>query len=303
MAKAITVSYSELDTARQCLKKHEYGYKLRFQAPETGPALSKGILWHEVMETHYKMIKYWQDEHQPGEIVFGDEMLGFEEALMRQVMSVLYEQGQPRSEWSELVEWMYRGHVEQYGIDPDWRILAVEHAPLMWLPTPRGGRSRFRIKMKIDLIVRWNGKIWIVDHKSGKDLPKDKELDIDDQFGLYTWGLRKMGKKVFGQVHSAARTHRNKDQDKHPQPLDERFRRTRLFRSDDELETIAVEAYRYARVAYSHPIGEAPRSPNPDTCRWRCDFTEACMMGRKTDDARMREMLESMGFTRNLERH
>src|SRR5690606_17496323 len=125
-----------------------------------------------------------------------------------------------------------------------------------------------------DLIVRERstGNIWILDHKSGRDLPKDKELDLDDQFGLYTWGLRQLGRRVHGSIHSAARTHRNKDQTRHPQPLHERFARKQIYRTDRELDMLALEAYRLLRLAYSIPIGEAPRSPNPDTCRWRCEI-------------------------------
>lgn len=300
MAKTITASYSELDTMRQCGHKHELAYVERWREPEVGPALMKGTLWHSVMETHYRAIWNWQVEGRPASVSTLRPDL-FDRQLHNVVMDLLYEQGQPRSDWSELIEWMYLGHLEHYGLDSQWKIVAVEHAPVMWLPTDRGGRSRFRLKMKIDLIVAWDGKLWIVDHKSGKDLPKDKELDIDDQFGLYTWGMRKLGKRVMGSCHSAARTQKNKDQTKNHQPLDERFKRSRLYRTDKELDTIAVEAYRTLLHGYRFKPGEAPRSPNPDTCRWRCSFTEACLAGRKGLDERA--MLIDLGFVQNFERH
>ena len=211
---------------------------------------------------------------------------------------MLYEQGNPVSEHSDLIGWMYNGHLEKWGLDTDWKILAVEHAPVMWLPTLRGTRSMFRIKMKLDLIVLWNGKIWIVDHKSGKDLPTKKMLDLEDQFGLYEWGLAKMGRRVFGTIHSANRTQRNQS----PMMLDERLSRTYMSRTKVELDRIAKEAYIDLREAWRRPVGpETPRHTNSDTCRWRCDFTEQCLQSRKGTDAT--QLFLDVGFVQNRDRH
>jgi hypothetical protein len=295
--KVQVVSFSEIDTLRQCPHKHELAYKERWVGPVTGPALSRGILWHQVLEAHYKVLMRADSEGWTNA-----------KALMmarREVNKLIVGTHGYVSEDAELIGWMYDGHVEHYGADENWRILAVEHAPEVWLPTPRGTRSMFKLKLKIDLIVRERDTklLWLVDHKSGKDLPNNKEHDIDDQFGLYAYAMRTLGHPVFGSIHSAARTQRNKDQAKHFQPLHERFRRHPMARTDQELDTIAIEAYRTIRAGYAVPIGEAPRSPNPDTCRWRCDYTEPCLMGRKTDARRERQLLRDMGYVQNFERH
>lgn len=293
MSSTITVSYSEIDTARQCLMKHELAYKLRWQSPTTSPALARGTLWHALLERHYLVLQKWQNV----EVGWDEEQIRAE--LQANVMALLYDEGMRQTEEQELIEWMYTGYLELYGLDLPWKILAVEHAAEVYLPTPAGGRSRFKLKMKIDLIVKdEQGHLLCVDHKSGKDLPKQRVLDIDDQFGLYTWGLRQLGKKIFGAIHSAARTQRNVSK---PQPLDERFSRTQLYRTDKELDIIAVEAYRAARAAWLIPIGEAPRSPNTDTCGWKCSYTEACLMGRKGLD--MTEILQGSGYVQSFERH
>lgn len=315
--KAQIVSYSEIDAARQCLKKHEYGYKERWQPPETSPALAKGTLWHLVMEDHYKLLKAWQGAGRPSALnslqiqaagiatVTDDAnvLIPIDKALLMAANRHLYDEGgnYVHSEYSPLIEWMYEGHLKAYGLDEKWRILAVEHGPTVRLPTAKGTGSMFWLKLKIDLIVEdlsmARPKVWIVDHKSGKDLPKDKELDIDDQFGLYTWAMRQLGKPVFGSLHNANRTQRNKS----PMALDDRMKRSRLSRTDRELNRIAVEAYQYARLAYQHKIGEAPRSPDPDRCRWRCSFTEACMHGRKGMDDR--QFLVDKGYVQDFTRH
>lgn len=293
------VSFSEIDCFRQCPHKHELAYKQRWQSPSIGPALSRGILWHAVMEAHYRYIMELQQQHH------GEWTKHFDAGLLlaERINPMLHNDIGGQTEDQQLVEWMYEGYVAHYGLDPEWRILGVEHAAVVTLPTPRGTPSQKKLKIKIDLIVRDSQKrLWIVDHKSGKNLPKDKELDIDDQFGLYTWGMRKLGQDVFGSLHNAARTHRNKDQVAHPQPLEERHSRTRLVRTPTELDTLAIEAYRTASRAYAIKPGEAERAPNSDTCRWRCDFTEPCLASRKgiiPED----EMLTDMGFVQDFTRH
>lgn len=212
-----------------------------------------------------------------------------------------------------------------YGLDEEWRVVAVEHQAVCRLPTPTGRPSGFKLKMKIDLIV---GKLtqsgakqlWVVDHKFVSNLPKGKELDLDDQFGLYTWGLRKMGKTVFGQIYDAARSQRlvgeakvwdgNTDQDYYPgivQPLKERFQRTPMYRTDIELDTIAVEAYLTAKARYqqqrelSRAGVDSPRHTDPQTCRYLCDYTEPCLAGRKGAD--LREYLDAKGYRQDFTRH
>lgn len=295
MTKTLIVSPSELSTLRQCPAKHENAYKERWTGAEPGVALVKGTRWHEALELHYGILHLWQKGEGPATMSESDVL----EVCMNAVDELL----DANDPIDEIVWWMYLGHCDLYGADLQWKILAVEFKDEYWLPTDRGGRSRFKLKCKIDLVVRdlRSGTNWIVDHKSGKDLPKDKELDLDDQFGLYEWAMRSAGRQILGTVHSAARTHRNVDQNRHPQPLDERFRRKRMSRTPTELETIAVEAYRTFRTGYGYAPGEAPRSPNPDTCRWRCDYTEPCLMSRKGVDRH--EALVSFGLHQDFTRH
>lgn len=286
------VSFSELDAFRQCPHKHQLSYKERWQGSSTSPALRRGTLWHAVLETHYRYLL----ECQHPDVTYDPN------ELLARVRPFFYPEVGDPTEDQELIHWMYLGHIDHYGTDPNWKILAVEHNAQVWLPTLKGTRSSFKLKIKIDLVVldRRTGGLWVVDHKSGKDLPTEKMLDIDDQFGLYTWGLRQLGKQVMGSLHSAARTQRNKDQTKHPQALEDRFRRTRLFRTDVELDRIAQEAYLTFRRAYAIK-GEAERAPNSDTCRWRCDYTEQCLGGRKGMDER--QFLIDSGFIQDFTRH
>ena len=300
MAKTRIASWSEVDTARQCLYKHGLGYQERWVGGEESLALARGTLYHGCMEILYNLLMQRQAAEKAGEPCMTDEQL-LGEARLR-CLQYLTDNAR-NSEEVDLLMWMFDGHVELYGTDEQWKILAVELNREVWLPTPNGTRSSFKAKMKIDLVVKDKllGGIWIVDHKSGKDLPKKKELDMSDQFGLYEFGLRQLGHQIRGTIYSAARTQRNKDQSRHPQPLVERFSRIRMPRTDRELQEIAVEAYRTLRIAYSMPPEDLPRSPNPDTCKWKCDFTEACLAIRK--GAERPVTLRGFGFKQDFTRH
>ena len=292
------VSFSELDTFRQCPFKHQLAYVERWVPEETPTALARGTRWHQILDHHYRTLQAWQR----GQIL----RQNLKEHLHAGIDPILVEARNDahKDDWvgteGDLLEWMYMGYVAEYGLDPDWEIVAVEHNAVCTLPTDRGTPSRAKLKFKIDLVVRQDGKLWVVDHKTGKDLPTDKELDIDDQFGLYTWGMRHLGVDVFGQLYNAARTYKLKTRE---MESSERFLRHRMFRTDAELDTIAVEAYKTTRNAHGARGygGDAPRAPDTDRCKWRCNFTEACLFGRKGNDTR--EFLADTGFHQNFERH
>ncbi len=291
MPRTHIVSYSELDTYRQCAYKHELAYKERWTSATTSPALSRGTLWHAVMEHHYKAIQAHDLTETPKPDIEAHYL-----TLVKTHLS-------DETDETELIAWMLKGYLEHYGYDEQWEILAVEHAPTVWLPTPNGGRSNFKLKLKIDLIVKQRNtdRIWVIDHKSGRSLPKQKQLDINDQFGLYTWALQAMGKRVFGQMHNAARTERLKSREMTP---DERYSRTLMHRTDDELKSIAIDAYKTARQAYKTPLGEAGRSPDDDRCGWRCNYTDACLYGRKRgDNTETRVFLRDSGYIQDFTRH
>lgn len=280
--KPIVVSFSELDAFRQCPHKHELAYKQRWVPHVLSPALTKGREWHAVMQLHYECLKAGTLDIE----------------RRREIAEYLIAVEQWDEELAGLLAWMYDGYEERWGTDSDWEILAVEDQRLIRLPTTTGRASRYYLRMRIDLLVHetfLKGKMLVVDHKSGQNLPRNKDLDLDDQFGLYTWGARTLGDPIFGSLYNAARTQRNKS----PMELDERFSRTRVYRTDRELDIIAREAFVTARTAYSaYAPGEAPRfvdsaAIGPHRCVVKCPFTEPCLMGRKAGKGAEQSWLRS----------
>src|SRR4029450_6498058 len=112
-----------------------------------------------------------------------------------------------------------------YQLDEGWKVRGIEVPFSIWLPTERGTRSTYRLKGRIDLLVQaeqLGTGLWIVDHKTCKDLPTEKDLDLDDQMGLYTYLLRRRGLDIRGVIYNALRTQRLV----RPMAMGERFSRT-----------------------------------------------------------------------------
>ncbi len=296
MAKTKVVSYSEVDTYRQCGLKHQLAYDERWRTEDEAEALVRGTLFHSVMERHYKKILDISQETVGG--IRSREPIEAQDLFLA-VAPLLYEEGTgAQTEMQELVEWIYRGYVDLYTTDTDWEIVAVEHPLEVWLPTASGTRSSFKLAGTVDLIVRdfsAGGGLWIVDHKTCRNLPKGKDLDLEDQTGIYTYLLRKQGLDIRGAIYNHCRTYKlQRDME-----MNERFRRTITVRTDQEIETMALEVLDTMREAYRPRPGDKPRSPDGERCGWKCGYTEPCLAGRKYGSQRMREMLRETGFTQH----
>lgn len=288
MPNIIEISWSEISSFRQCPHKHLLEYVERWSGKTTAPALMKGTLYHKVLEWHYGHLM-----DNPGDLL-GAMTAGY--GQIRQARREGF------GEIADLIEWMYEGYCDLYGSDDSWEIVGVEQKLRAPLLTAAGHRSRFVLKMQIDLLVKDRSKkdrLYLVDHKSGQNLPSQKSLDMADQFGLYLWGLRQIGKPAFAAIWNGARTQRNKTG---VQELESRFCREPLGRTDIELSSIARDAYATARSMWA-ANSLAERHPDADRCKWGCQFLDACLLGRKTDGDRERTYLLDTGFTRNTERH
>lgn len=292
----IRVSNSELETYRQCRLKHQLQYLERWRTDEEHPALARGTMFHSVMERHYEQM---ESAREAGYLVTAED-------LFLAVAPVLYEEGTgAQTEQQELVEWIYRGYVECYMLDPDWEIVGVEvplNQPILYSD---GSPSRFMLSGTCDLVVRdrsAGGGLWIVDHKTCKDLPK-KDLDMEDQTAIYTHLMREAGHDIRGAIYNHCRTYRLKTRE---MGMDERFKRTHTVRGDREIATCVQEMLELMDEAYDRdltlPDGtprDAPRTPDSERCGWKCNLTEACLAGRKHGPERTRQFLADVGFTQH----
>lgn len=310
------VSYSEMDTYRQCPLKHLLTYKERWKKPVVfGGPLDKGSLWHHVMETHYGVIM----RHYPknGQPIPESKHAAILAEAWDEVRPYLFDDTLGKSDSvQDLIRWMYEGYVEKWGVDNDWKVIAIEYPFELQLPDADGNPSQYAMKGKIDLLVqsRSNGGFWIVDHKSGAELPTSMSLEIDDQFGGYAWAMNKLGYRVRGAIHNAARTKQNvgdlaSDEERaankaiKKQTLEQRFSRTPLNRDKVEQEYVARDFWAAASNAYPLPGRELPlySSPDPRSCSWKCDIKEVHLIARTGRD--IHEVLREFRFEQNFTRH
>ncbi len=291
----ITVSYSELDTFRQCPLKHRLAYVLRWSKERTeGSALARGTAWHTILATHYHTLQTATFGMTRTQILAASSQI-LDECQVAVSLLLADPNTGEMSEQQELLAWMYAGYVQYHGVDPDWRILGIEMKIRVPLLNEGGRVSRFEIKGVLDLVVRSRstGRMWIIDHKTGKDLPRDKDLDLDDQFGLYEWMWNRLNPdgRIQGTIHNAARTYRTVK----PAALDTRFLRTPMSRTKSELDILALDAYRAARAAYGEHRDRPYSSPDPRQCGWKCDFRDVHLLERK--GVPIESTLADFGFT------
>lgn len=289
---AIVVSYSELDSFRQCPLKHKLTYATRWRGPVTSRALAVGSLTHQVMEAYYLALRDQEDWSEP--------------------INEILNMGGTQTEEQELVHWIFGGYRARWeDVDwAEWRVLEVEYEFKVPLPEPSGRPSRrLWIKGKVDLVMLHvpTGKVWIWDHKSGAQKPNQMSLEIDDQFGLYTWALRVLGWPVVGSIHNylkSAQLKGDKDGQK-PSPLEDRFGRTYLNRTTAELNSLAADAWATAYNAYPPKSKERPMysAPDPRQCGWKCDVKEAHMLMRAHPERTEADIMTDLGFEIDNTRH
>lgn len=274
----IVVRHSELADFRHCPLKWHIGWREGWHSParESGGARELGTVWHSVLAIRYRYLQKCQETGaEPDE----DAVL---EAVGREIETA-------HSELRETLHWMYAGYVECYGWDSDLRILSVEQTlrvpfhdenneplviryvdpsgtePPVWRPVLYSWTS------DILAVSRTCRGIVVVDTKSTSQPMSDVDIDLSDQFGLYTVAWRRLGRKVVGQLVNQAKTKALK----RPMTMEERFARVPSLRTPVELRNIELDAVDTIRAMYSEQNLRRPySSPDPRSCGWKCDFKE-----------------------------
>lgn len=246
-------SWSEIDTIRHCLRKHHYRYKDRWVSTRPAGPRDLGIRWHKLMELLYTT--------------------GEADAPVKQLRE--WTEEEPGSDEIETLTWMLTGYYEAYGLgDPLWVAGTAFVEVKVEVELPDIGYGPLLFTGFVDLGVDLWRKLWVVDHKSGVHAAAERDLEMADQWTLYTWALREMGYDIFGSIHNYART----DKLVREMTLQERFARTPIHRSEREVQQVVFEA---TVDAWRGKIDNgAPRAPG-EYCFRRCDFFDACVADRR----------------------
>jgi hypothetical protein len=298
----LTVSYTRLNTQRDCPLKHTLHYLQGWRPVERDKKLQLGSAWHEqVLENHYRTIRDYQEHTEtrrsPARGTDEEKSLL---SLCSDVVDSAIKAAENNGEYTGLdpedyatLQWMYDGYKAHWGCDPQWRILDVEYmglAPLGTIQTVNGPQEVL-LDYRIDLVVEDSvkGGIFAVESKSAKTLTTQFAMELDDQTGLYEWAFRTsdhpQAKKINGCVRSEAKKSMNVG-DKpgatkgKAQSLAQRHQRLMVPRGERELDAIARDALGVTQAAYGGNTA-VYSSPNPAECQWKCQFKEVHILLRK----------------------
>lgn len=187
-----TGSASKCNRFRRCKHAYYYGYVLELSRISKAIAPSRGSLIHACLETHYSG---------------GDWTVPIAELKID--WDKLFDE--ERAEWGDLPKETYRimrGYLAAYKIaDSTLKTLATE----IPFSIPLGTHTYTGY---IDWIYEDDSGVWVVDHKTTKNLPSEQELYMDMQTLMYYEACRTdknlikllEGKKLAGVVFNHIRT-------------------------------------------------------------------------------------------------
>lgn len=217
----IIISHSQAETWDRCGFKWHISYELGYAPIERSRGLELGGMIHELFAIWYEtrdeslvdaQVQKWVEEYTSG-ISNGHSLPSVASAV-----------------------WLFKKYIHEYPDNPDryWKILAVEKHFAILLTSPAG--HLYILQGYIDLIIEIDGKIWIVDHKSGQKFWNDGEAMMDSQLPLYAAALRHQGLEVFGIIINLIGTYPYKDKTKVKN--EQVFKTIQMYRSPSELDAV-----------------------------------------------------------------
>jgi 6-pyruvoyl-tetrahydropterin synthase len=180
------VSVTERSIFKSCRRKWAYKFVRRLEPlQEESPALWIGIGVHEALEKFYcgedalTALREWWVFH-------------IEKAPQQVQMS-------PEATW-DLMAAMVGGYAKfAVTADAGVEVLATEH--VLRIPIPR--TTDGILSGRMDLLIRRNDKIWVVDHKTAAAFVDEATLEFDDQMTAYIWMVHvSTGENIAGAVYN-----------------------------------------------------------------------------------------------------
>lgn len=178
--KVLEVHQSSLKTWRRCHKAYDYKYIQRLQKRRTPNALIRGTIVHAMIEAKAKgddpwevFDKYIEENHKV--FMEEEEYFGIEEMI------------------SDIMEGYFAYYknddVKPYPIKKDGETKWAEHA----FSVPLVPEEGIYFGGVIDMIVQDAKKrIWLMDHKTHKTLPKGDIAYLNPQSNLYSWAMSQL---------------------------------------------------------------------------------------------------------------
>jgi RecB family exonuclease len=185
------LTYSALNTFRNCPRKYKNRYLDNLRPRERAEALSFGSVIHTAIELWYRS--------QDTESRLPDVLAYIDDAFENRVVDS-----------NLLVQWhlataMIRGYAERYGTE-EFEIVEVEKEFVGEIRNPDTGRQSqtFRIAGKVDGIVRCHDGLYLLEHKTASTVDASylDKLWTDTQIALYCYNLRELGYPIVGVIYN-----------------------------------------------------------------------------------------------------
>jgi len=185
------LTYSALNTFRNCPRKYKNRYLDNLRPRERAEALSFGSVIHTAIELWYRSSNT--------------------ESRLRDVLAYIDDAFENRLVDSNLmVQWhlataMFRGYAERYATE-DFEVVEVEKEFVGEIRNPDTGRQSqtFRIAGKVDGIVRCHDGLYLIEHKTASTVDASylDKLWTDTQIALYCYYLRELGYPIVGVIYN-----------------------------------------------------------------------------------------------------
>lgn len=171
-------------------------------------------------------------------------------------------------------------YFSKYGKDPQWEVIFTETAFEVVDPS-----IDFKWGGRIDLVVRWQGRLWIVDHKTTSAFDKNwwDQFFPDTQTAGYTWAASHLhGEPIYGAIVNMLQVNNNKKE----KTLDELFQRRWFVYEPYHIEEFLHQSRStYSAIAdraASEPLlADAAFRPRWSSCvskYGRCAWYEYCRL-------------------------
>ena len=160
----IETSFSELQCFRRCQMKHHYRYIMKLEKKTKDLPLERGSVLHLCLEAFYKTGE-WKPELKKYKKKF-NRLFEEERELYGDLPAEVFR--------------IMRGYCNYHKNDRKWKVLGVEVPFKVRLPN-----SRVVLEGYIDLCVEEKTGIWVVEHKTHKDIPSHDYRMMDVQPTLY----------------------------------------------------------------------------------------------------------------------
>lgn len=188
------LTYSALNTFRNCPRKYKHRYLDHLRRPERPEALAFGSVIHGALERWHR-----QAPDQP----MTTRLFQIFDYLDAQFPQREGDE-QQKHQW-QVARAMFAGYADRYAVE-EFEVIEIEKEFQAEIRNPDTNRlsQTFVMAGKADGIVRMHGELYLLEHKTASAITSDylDRLWTDTQIALYCHYLRELGYPIVGVIYN-----------------------------------------------------------------------------------------------------